>query len=194
MSFLALLEESDSEVKRMFADARRGKFGRSVHKRKIDGRTYVNEKLPATEGVDLVPLITYLTAVSAEGDSFLGEAYDATAILAAFGKSARYFLGKSLKEGLIEPLFSELTIGAYPMKKEGGPVLEDFDMIFRGEYPHLFRVLMFTLIHNFAGFTLGSRSTGGSPKPTESLSDSKESDMPTSVPRSATFAVDLTGA
>ena len=190
---IEIFENSDPTVARLFDRARKGKFKRAVVKLKIDGRAYTSEKLDAERGLDLIPLITYLTASSASENVLAGD-YDAMGILSLFGRMARYFVGEgaSLREDLLEPLLANVEVGQYPHSTSGGPVNDEFATLFAGEYPHLYRVAMFALLHNFRGFTLGGPSSSGRRKHTGLSSDSSGSDTPMSESSPATSVVDLT--
>lgn len=170
----------------------------AVVSEEIDGFRYTSTKFPAMNALRLM----------ARTVSLLGEA-GLQAIVLSRGKAlAKIFprlvlaaqpalyqaavaMAYGLKDDLALPrdLCANLKVSRVRgLGEKGGNVAEHFDTHFSGELPHMVRVLLFVLIHNYAGFTLGSLSMGGSPTseptseetPSPSPSQSEESSPETS--------------
>lgn len=150
----------------------------------IDGIAYTSTKFPATAALGLLSRVVKaigehgLRALVAANREALAPvlprlAAQAKAQVYAAAVQIAYGLGEDLE--LPRALCAKLKASQLRPTVQGGPVGEAFDAHFAGELPHLVRVLAFVLLHNFAGFTLGSHLTAGSPGTPETDTDEPSS-------------------
>jgi hypothetical protein len=122
----------------------------------VDGLVYTNTKLPAAVGLDVLPRVVSLLGPALMRVVVAGESVDQTEFLLAVVAVAERAMRDGLV-GLMRQLCDKLQCSAVRPVNQPGSIGPAFDQHFAGEYGHLFRVLWFVLVHNFKGFTLGSR-------------------------------------
>lgn len=125
----------------------------------IDGLCYSSKKLPMSIGVELAARLTALIGNGVMRALATGQGLDEVDIeeiaAAVVGVSER-----AMKDGLmplVRDLLSKMQCGS---RVPDGPIVgsltpEVADAHFAGEYPHLIKVLVFSLAHNYRGPTLG---------------------------------------
>lgn len=151
------------------------KYREAVTQETIGGIVYSSSKFPAMQSVALLARVVQilgeqglraLLSVFTDENADL-EIDDAITELrtTVAGRQAIVKIAAGLADdpGLPLALCERLKASRLrPGNAKGGPVAPAFDAHFAGELPHLFQVLLFVLLHNYVGFTLGFHSESGS--------------------------------
>jgi len=123
---------------------------------KIDGIVYTSTKLPASVGLDVGPKVAALFGPSITRALAVGEG-------ALFRVDwLTPLMDRAIRDDAMETvrtLLSRTKASRYvhmPGSK-GGDLSPELDEHFAGEYPHLLKVCLLVLAHNFRGPTLGGR-------------------------------------
>lgn len=144
--------------------------------REIDGFMYTSDKLPCMTAVKL--LARAQLALGERGMRAVVQRHAAVlaeeAPLLVLGAKDVHVYGALLQAShgveqdptLIRDMLQGVRVDRYRPAGPGGPVARVLDEHFKGEFPHLLRVLDFVAAHNYLGFTLGRRSLSGRPSAT----------------------------
>ncbi len=122
----------------------------------IDGLLYTTTKLPCTKGLEV---FQHLQAVlgpvlpAVITGNFKGLDPRLASLVAENG--IRHGMVAMVKDLLSSTVVNHLRSGGV-LAEKGGNVRMHFDEHYSGEYPHLLRVCLFVLAHNFRGPTLGA--------------------------------------
>ncbi len=118
----------------------------------IDGLKYTSAKLPASTGLEVWPRLTALLGVTFTRSIATGSLQGATPDV--FVRIA----DRAMRDGLaplVTDLLARMQVNRLAGLAKDGPVMDDFDEHFAGEYLHLVKVCVFAIAHNLRGPTLG---------------------------------------
>ncbi len=120
----------------------------------IDDILYTSTKFSARRGLEILPRVGALLGAALTPIMSAGESGDFD--LRVFEEVA----DRAMRDGLgplAIDLLSSMDCNALKGQKDNcGNVAQEFDEHFAGEYVHLIKVLLFSLYHNFRGFSRGS--------------------------------------
>ncbi len=152
-----VLQSIREKLARAFSFARSLKsldLGPSTCQHKIDGLVYTSTKLAIPEGLSVLERGTSLVGPSLFRALAVGDGVDMRADLLT------PLADRAVQHGLFNlsrDLLGRMKVNRYrhvPGSK-GGDLQPEMDEHFAGEYPHLMRVCLFALAHNYRGPTLG---------------------------------------
>lgn len=161
----------------------------AVHE-EIDGFVYTSIKFPCSKALDLLARTVKLlgadglrSVVRAQAGA-LGVSFPG--LVAGAAGATLYDAAPTLALGMLEDpnLFRDLIARTRVNRGRmgaggGGELAKLYETHFAGELPHLVRVCIFVLTHNFAGFTIGSLLTSGSRTPDTTATDEQPPCSPT---------------
>jgi hypothetical protein len=122
---------------------------------RIDGLMYTSTKIPAQRGLDLLPRVGAILGPALSRALAVGVSVELTPALITV-------LSDRAANGGLIPIVRDLLFAVKCDRLAGeigraGDVLPVMDEHFAGEYLHLLKVCIFSLAHNFRGFSLGGR-------------------------------------
>jgi hypothetical protein len=125
-----------------------------VFSMEIDGLRYTSVKLPAMAGVDLWGRLLALFGADVLRAMVTGDLGSLT--VDGITRAAIRATQLGLVD-MIRDLLAEMSVSELAGIKEAGPVTNDLDGHFAGEYLHLVKVCQFAMAHNLLGPTRGGR-------------------------------------